>query len=346
MEILHIITHGGFAGSEKIAIDIANNQAESGDDVSVILRESKTHSNKFIAGMLHSNINKYFVKQSASHPDTQFKILQDHPDFEELKKINIIHAHLPYGCQLGRMINEDAKIFVTQHVRYHHLYSYADGIFHVSPWQMIDTPEWATGKTTLAGNYLPRMLVQKGRVKREKVFKARSYYDSNKFNFLVVGRLELIKGIDVAVRAFKKANLSDKASLTIIGEGRERERIEKIIDGDDRILLVGAIDNAAEFMHLFDVLIIPSRFESFGLVALEGIFYGNALLLSKIPSFDDIVGDNFNGLFEVENVVALSRIIERVFVDKSEFVLKKKVLDRFTRKITVDRITQRYLELG
>ncbi|UCG49142.1 MAG: glycosyltransferase [Phycisphaerales bacterium] len=88
-----------------------------------------------------------------------------------------------------------------------------------------------------------------------------------------VGRLEKDKGADLAVGAAKI--LSDRGRrcrFLIVGEGRERRALEKMIrrlNLGGTVSLMGLSHNPAELMAAFDIGLVPSRCEAFGITAVE-----------------------------------------------------------------------------
>lgn len=111
--------------------------------------------------------------------------------------------------------------------------------------------------------------------------------------FISVGSLKFVKGFDMAIRAF--ANIDGlNYSYKIIGEGVERESLEKLISElnlESKIKLIGPIqDNIEEYYWNSDIQIIPSRWEGFGLVAIEGMSAGLPLIVSNVEGLREVAG--------------------------------------------------------
>ncbi len=86
--------------------------------------------------------------------------------------------------------------------------------------------------------------------------------------FGLIGRLDPQKGFDIALRAFRAAAPSD-ARLVIAGTGPERESLERLAAGDPRIRFAGWAERPEMAMEACDAVLMPSRWEAYGLVALE-----------------------------------------------------------------------------
>ena len=314
MNVLHVITHGGWAGSESIAASIANKQAEKGDRVSVILRHHQSFKDKDIISKFSKDIDIYWVEQSETHPNSQVNRLIKNEEFIDfVSNIDVCHAHLPYGCLLGSLLREQLSVYfeicVTMHVRYHPLYHLADKIFTVAKWQLQEVPNDFRGKVFTIENFLCDNPFSNGN--RLSLFK-KKYHISDDCKYIVyIGRLDLVKGTDVLIRAFNKL-CQTQYKLIIVGDGPEYNALKKI--SAENIIFTGKILDASFVLELAEICVVPSRFESFGLVLLEAINAQCRIIASNIPSFKEILKSD-NHLFENESVVSLSEKINEYILD-------------------------------
>jgi len=97
---------------------------------------------------------------------------------------------------------------------------------------------------------------------------------SGGLKFIFVGRLVLLKGVYLLIEAFAKADISN-ASLTIVGDGCERRRLESMVDQfgiSGRVNFLGQVSKN-ELPALYaqhHVVVGPSLYESGGYMVLEG----------------------------------------------------------------------------
>ncbi len=122
---------------------------------------------------------------------------------------------------------------------------------------------------------------------------------------LFVGRIQPLKGLDVAVETL--ARLADRrARLVVVGgaSGNEGEtevvRIRSLIESlgvADRVDFVApqAHHILSTYYRAADVVIVPSRSESFGLVALEAAACGVPVVASGVGGLITIVDDGVTG---------------------------------------------------
>lgn len=116
------------------------------------------------------------------------------------------------------------------------------------------------------------------------------------------GRLARIKGADILVSAF--AQLLEKgyrAKLVIAGAGEERHKLADLGDSlsmGDSLYFVGQLSREAVFSALkgFDIAVVPSREEGFGLSAIEAMAVGTPLVASDVGALSEVVIDNETGL--------------------------------------------------
>lgn len=108
-----------------------------------------------------------------------------------------------------------------------------------------------------------------------------------------VGSLNSRKGFDVALRAI--ARLGDKVErYTIVGEGPERQRLETLVQElglQEKVRIPGYCDDIAWYLYEADLGLIPSRWEGFGLVAVEALSTGLPLVTSDVQGLMDVVAN-------------------------------------------------------
>jgi glycosyltransferase involved in cell wall biosynthesis len=120
---------------------------------------------------------------------------------------------------------------------------------------------------------------------------------------LFVGRFSANKGITDLVAAMKSVlkEMGD-ARLALVGYGPEEEPIRHAISKhglEDRIILVGRVARAEipVFMASADLLVLPSiKIEGLGVVLLEALASGTAVVGTDVGGIPDIVKDGETGL--------------------------------------------------
>jgi len=117
---------------------------------------------------------------------------------------------------------------------------------------------------------------------------------------LYAGRLSYQKGLDILINAFKRVvNVFPDAKLVALGiPTGDYNYLYSIIEAFKEIrnnarLIVGRIDEVI-YKALFyssDVLVVPSRWEPFGIVAIEAMALGTPVIASRVGGLREIITD-------------------------------------------------------
>lgn len=105
-----------------------------------------------------------------------------------------------------------------------------------------------------------------------------------------IGRLDPQKGFDLLILAFRACTRPD-LKLRIHGTGSEEAALRALAGNDSRITFHGHADDPVTAMAAVDVVAMPSRWEAYGLVALEARAAGRGLLVSGVDGLADHVRD-------------------------------------------------------
>jgi len=139
---------------------------------------------------------------------------------------------------------------------------------------------------------------------------------------LSVGNLTSIKGQDVVLRAL--ASIREKFKglrYEIIGEGPERERLERLaveLDLGGRVSFLGAKPRAevAQAMRRCSVFALPSRYEALGCVYLEAMASGKPVIACRGQGIAEVISHGENGwLVGTDDVWGVSAALEAILVD-------------------------------
>ena len=139
---------------------------------------------------------------------------------------------------------------------------------------------------------------------------------------LGVGRLGRMKGFDLLIDAFARAELERDIRLVIAGDGPEQDRLHAQVDRlalGDRVEFTGRLDGAAVARAMSGALavVVPSRMEAFGIVALEAWRSGAPLVMTNRGGGPGFVRDGIDGiLVDPEDSDALADALVRVSSDE------------------------------
>ncbi len=165
---------------------------------------------------------------------------------------------------------------------------------------------------------------------------------------LAIGRHVPEKGFDLLIEAYAKLGRDD-VRLVIAGDGPERqalERLAKDLGVADRVDLPGRADRA-QTVQLFrncEFFVLPSRHEPFGIVNVEAMASGKAILAASVGGVPEIVHDRKNGLLvRPEDAAALADGM-RVLLDDPDLRNRLGAAGRNdAREYSWPHITEQYL---
>ncbi len=132
---------------------------------------------------------------------------------------------------------------------------------------------------------------------------------------LYMGRIDIhTKGLDILLRAYRKfRNCHEDIGLVIAGDGRDRKRFSALINGlpekaRSGIRQEGWVDGEDKTRLLSNALLVvaPSRHETQGIVTLEAMACGKALVVSDIPELGHAVTCGAGISFRSEDASALA----------------------------------------
>jgi glycosyltransferase involved in cell wall biosynthesis len=122
--------------------------------------------------------------------------------------------------------------------------------------------------------------------------------DDDGRHIIAMGRLERVKGFDLLLRAF--AACRDRRpdwTLTILGEGRERPRLEaltKQLGIASHVRLPGTVADPTPVLRRADLFVLSSRYEGFPNALLEAMALGLPVIATDCAG--RIVRDDVDGL--------------------------------------------------
>lgn len=155
-----------------------------------------------------------------------------------------------------------------------------------------------------------------------------------------------IKRVADVVHVFSRVNKAIPSKLLLVGDGPERSAIEELCrktcaHADIRFL--GRQEEMEEILAISDLFILPSEYESFGLVALEAMSAGVPVISTNVGGLPEI---NINGvtgfLSNVGDVDDMSHHCIQILSDKKAFATMKKNALEQAMKFDITSIVPQY----
>ena len=234
---------------------------------------------------------------------------------------DVVHTHLVHADVLGALVRGKRTLVSTKH---------NDDPFRTGPFRFVERAiTRRAARVICITEALRRFNVQRVGLSAEKLTVVPYGLDeppvawgTNELELpggkrvVAVSRLVPQKGLDVAVEAMAGID----ATLVVLGEGPERERLEALARARGvRLLLPGRVGDVAGILRRADLLVHPARWEGFGLALLEAMLCGLPVVASRVSSIPEIVVDGQTGvLVPPDDARELAAALQRVLADPGE----------------------------
>jgi len=337
MKILHIIDHTGIGGAQTLLKEIFEHEKNNKNIFCYVLRNNKIK--------LEMNCPNLYLCKSYRKFDIRslFKLKKIIKD----QDIDVLHCHLLksifWGYLLKLLFFRDIKLVFHEHGE----------IYRTPKWYNFSLKK-TQNKTNLfiaVSKATKNKLVKNAGINPDKIKVLYNFVDLNKFNskrtgnfsqikarkkiglnednFVIgfAGRLDKMKGCDILIKSIPYIKIKN-LKILIAGSGTERKKLEKLskkLNVKNKTIFLDYIENIINFYGTIDVLVIPSRFEPFGLVVIEAQATGVPVVASAVSGLNEIISDGVTGLlFEPENEKDLAEKIELVCNNKK---LREKLIE-------------------
>jgi D-inositol-3-phosphate glycosyltransferase len=147
---------------------------------------------------------------------------------------------------------------------------------------------------------------------------------------LFVGRIEPLKGLDILISAAALLESDVECSVLIVGgdessiaEVAELQELAREKGIEQRVAFVGAVDHdmLPLYYNAADLCVVPSHYESFGLVAVEAMASGVPVVASRVGGLAGTVKDGETGYL-------ISWLCPEPFAERIELLLENEPLRR------------------
>jgi glycosyltransferase involved in cell wall biosynthesis len=373
-KVLLVITKSVWGGAGRHVFDLATSLQKNGWNITVILGGR---------GPLALKLEQEKVPLiHLPKLNRDVRILNDIQTFSLLVRIfwkekpAIVHTHSSKAGSLGNLaarLTRVPKIIFTAHgwssteewrprytrfvIRLVHLLTIATSHATIAVSKKtkdeIHAPEHLSKKIIIIPNAITPPLFLEKSVAREKLLPHIEFTSTTSW-IGSIAELHKNKGLTYLVTAIEKIR-SLSAVLVIIGNGEEKERLEKQIKDlrlENRVFLVGFVENAASYLKAFDIFVLPSTKEGLPYVLIEAGFAGLPVLASDVGGISEIIEGGKNGfLSPAKDPDALATLL-RAFIEKRlppaflpkklALQLEKNVREKYTLDSMIKKISTLY----
>ncbi len=150
--------------------------------------------------------------------------------------------------------------------------------------------------------------------------------DNNRIEVVFVGQLIQRKGIDLLLEAIQPLfKQYPNLFLIVIGRGEMVDSIQEqaaTLGVADRVVFEGVIPSSSipERLAAADLLVLPSRFDGWGMVVNEALSVGTPVIVSDRCGSADLVQNGVNGyVFHGEDIMDLRRCLTKFLIKEPEW---------------------------
>jgi glycosyltransferase involved in cell wall biosynthesis len=168
------------------------------------------------------------------------------------------------------------------------------------------------------------------------------------FNLAIVGRLDKVKGHDLAIEALAARVMPENVHLYILGTGPCEHTLRNQANGygiSNRVHFLGFRRDVLDYIAHCDALIMPSLHEGLPYVLLEAMALETPVIASRVGGIAEILEDGITGLLIAPgDSSALVRAILRLNADRS---LARRLAENARHlqraRFSLDAMTKRYV---
>lgn len=169
------------------------------------------------------------------------------------------------------------------------------------------------------------------------------------FTFLSVSNLVASKRVDLLIRTFAGTFRGDGSfRLVVVGSGVEESALRSVVHATgtaSQVEFMGTLnrDQVREQMWRANALVLPSAFETFGVVLVEALATGLPVIASRCGGPEDIVIDEVGALIRPDDEQALAAALRQApSLSYDEATLRAYAVERFSYSAVAGQLMSVY----
>ncbi|WP_196138882.1 glycosyltransferase [Aliikangiella sp. G2MR2-5] len=327
--VLHVIESLEFGGAEKVLLQLANDMSsdyhqficmtkragelvkEAKKDISLICLEGKEGNDPEIVGKLA----KLIIEQGIN-------IVHIHNWSVYLEATRAIKLARKQGAKIDSVIHTVHGPYIDYSRSL--LSSFKKSVRHFLERQLSRQVDWHVTVSDSIKEYIFSDI----RLEPKKVVRIHNgihglessptEHPNGLVNVVAVGRLASIKNYPLLITAFSKIPSLEKAHLTLVGEGPEREALESLTESlgiSKKVTFYGFSDKVGEILNSMDIFAVSSDYEGISIAILEAMSLGLPVIATKVGGIPETVDNGMTGLVVEPDVELYSLALESLVAD-------------------------------
>lgn len=141
--------------------------------------------------------------------------------------------------------------------------------------------------------------------------------------------------VDIAVKLSQKY---PQCRFLMVGDGEQEEEIKNKIKNNDlesKFYITGWVEDPYKYLDIFDVALLTSKWEGFGLVIPEYMAAGKPVVASNVGGIPNIIDDGINGYI-------IDDLDVNKFVDKIEVIINDEKVKYSLINLGLEKVKSKY----
>ena len=347
MKIVHAIFSMNIGGAELMLTDIANAQADAGNEVIILVLNDSTTGE--VMSRLSGKVKVCLLKrpEGSRNPLWIWRynrlLWRLAPDIVHFHNDGLMKYVLKRRDTFYAGTVHDTQINISGYRRCDKIFAISDAVQH-------DLKDRLNIESTVVVNGINFDMIE---------ISHKQNCDNSSWKIVQVASvLPSKKGQDILIKAIpllKKQGIDVKVDF--IGKRYDNGELDRLVEEEnvaDSVAFLGLCDRSYVYSHLkdYDLCCHPARYEGFGLALVEAMGAKIPVLASNIDGPAEILDENRYGLlFEGDNPQACADAIEKVitaypiFKANAESNAYNHVVRNFSIKNTAARYIEEYQKL-
>lgn len=357
MKILYVINSLEMGGGEKLCVDLAVMAKREGITIDFYVINSV--ETPLINEARRQGINLYNCGTNSYKTFAHIKWLK-----KNMNNYDVIHSHLFYAqyyVAILRLFNKKIKLVTTEHSTFNsrrnykffkvlekYIYGSYNDLIVINKQNLNALKEWQpkiADRISIIENGIDINRYKNAsanEIKDEVLLKVK-----DKKKILMVAAFRAEKNHLFVVDAIKDMN--DDYVLILVGDGyadvkQEVKEAIKKYSLEDRVIFLGNRSDVQNIIKFCDISVLPSKWEGFGLVAVEAMAGGLPVVGSNVEGLAEVIG-NEDLLFEVGNKEEFTQKILSITTNQQKKEKLVNYCEKQCEKFSLDETFKKHMKI-
>tara|TARA_B100000508_G_scaffold98015_1_gene76871 strand:- start:25595 stop:27883 length:2289 start_codon:yes stop_codon:yes gene_type:complete len=370
MKLLFVQKVKGLAGSEKYFLNLFPGLLSKGHEVEFVVLFEKIHLSDIAS--FTKELQKLGVRTHLINTTGYFSLTTLNGLRKTISNSNpdIVHSHLIHAdfyCSLVKMLFQSKLVLVSTKHGYDESFMQKFGLEKEKPVKSLYyliarfSEKWINRSFAVSMGlrdlFVRYGIAKSGRIdtifhgiKIEGSLPLISERKEKKLNLLILGRLFDLKGHEFALGAcYRLKQNKVNFELNIAGSGEHLNYLQELtkeLGLSGQVNFMGYVDNPNSIIANSDVVLVPSKSEGFGLVAIEAFAFKKPVICFDVAALNEVVINEFNGFvippFDVELFAEKLQVFYNDPQKRIEF--GNNAYDTLKDKFSIDKMVDTTLE--